>query len=95
MKRASLESAKRHRHRSRNISITIRYGANAASESSSEETIYSAQGYETTAICDVSDDDTSDTSSDDHAQNDLYNEENIYRVLKTACLELNVDAALW
>jgi len=92
LNRGGAEAAKRKRHRSRNISITIRYGSNATSESSSEETIYSAQGYETAAICDdVSDDDSSDASTDDQAQNDVYNEENIYRVISNAFFAYQMD----
>ena len=71
------------------MAITISYGSSessdSSSDSSSEETIYSAQGYETAAICDnVSDDvDSSDddASSSDRAHNDDYDEANIYRVI--------------
>lgn len=73
LSRNNHNSVKRKRRNSRNIS-------NAMSESSGDETIYSAQGYETAAICDNSDDNSSESLSDNQTQNDVYNEENTYRV---------------
>jgi hypothetical protein len=87
--------AKRNRRRSSNVPFAIL--DYSCGDSSGEETIYSAQGYETTAICDdvFSDDsdesesasassDVNPSSSPSRRQNDdedEYCEENIYRVI--------------
>jgi hypothetical protein len=89
------QALKRQRRRSCNVSVTILdcSTSGADSSSSSEETIYSAQGYETAAMrdeADSSEDDSDESRSDSNVassplrreQDDYdYGEENVYRVI--------------